>query len=107
MVKKVYDVNPVRGAEFFGEIEWEEVFNKGMSYGEWDTEEIRLPEEEEQEEEGKEKGKEKEVRVGRKVKKGKKVKISSENVEGEEASSSDEVRFPPQFSPPPKLTSKS
>lgn len=40
VVKKVFDSKPRAGGEFIGEIEWMEVWKRGLEEGEWDTEEI-------------------------------------------------------------------
>lgn len=46
MVRKVYDAKPMEGAEFLGEIDWEEVYKKGMECKIWDTEPVMAEEEE-------------------------------------------------------------
>lgn len=67
LVRKVYDAKPIAGAEFIGEIDYLDVYRRGMSAGDWDVEAIMDEEEEEEaihvakkKDKGKGKGKERE-----------------------------------------------
>lgn len=60
LVRKVYDAKPVAGAEFIGEIDYQDVYSRGMSHGDWDVEAIMDEEEEVVVSRATKKGKEKE-----------------------------------------------
>jgi hypothetical protein len=49
VVRKVFDAKPIAGAEFIGEIDWLDVYERGMTKGDWNVDAI-LEEEEEEEE---------------------------------------------------------
>lgn len=48
IVRKVYDTRPIAGAEWFGEIEWADVWRRGKKTGEWDVEAIMIEEDEDE-----------------------------------------------------------
>jgi hypothetical protein len=50
VIKKVYDAKPRAGGEFIGEVKWDEIFERGMREGDWDTEEVRGEDQESEDE---------------------------------------------------------
>lgn len=89
LVTQVYDAKPVEGAEFVGEVDYDEVYARGMRDRDWDTEAIM--EEVSSEEEQvvvKRKKKEKKEKAARKLK-GRKVVV--DEGEGTDESSGDDA----------------
>ncbi len=88
IVTQVYDAKPVEGAEFVGELDYDEVYARGVRDKDWDTEAI-MEEVSSEEEEVRRKKEKKKEKAGKKKTKGRKV-VVDEGEESDDSSADDE-----------------